>query len=71
MDTGQIRSIVVYESHVLTAQGRRTLPSTLGHTRSALSNKVNNHGLWEAGFISIKRMQYPLVPTEPIWIIIL
>lgn len=45
-DTGQIRWTALYESHVLTAQGR----GPLAHEGAALRHRLNQQGPWEAGF---------------------
>ena len=50
LDLGQIKSTSVYWSHVLTAWGRRTLHTRLGHRGLAPKNRLNNQGLWDTGF---------------------
>lgn len=48
-DTGQIRWTALYESHVLTAQGRGPLPHE-GPQGATLRYRLNQQGPWEAGF---------------------
>lgn len=52
--TGQLRSTAVYWSHMLIAPGRRAPCVLQGYVRTALRNRVNTSGLWEAGFV-VKR----------------
>ena len=68
-----MRWIAVYESHILTAQGRKDTACHAGPWGGCTWNRVNKHDLKESEFISIKGMRWLLVSTEGrdwlVWII--
>ena len=50
-NTAQMRLMAVYEPHIFTVWGRRTLHITRGHPGFALGCRVNKQELQEAGFV--------------------
>ena len=61
---GQIRSTLVYQSHIPIAQGRRTLYTVQGYIGIVLRNKMNNRGQWEAGFVASRGEGTLLLPQN-------
>lgn len=51
LDTAQMTSVAVYQSHIPTVQGRRTLQTMQGHMGMVLRSRLNQVALWEAGFV--------------------
>lgn len=57
-----MKLIAVYSSHALKAVEKDTIHH-LAVTGVAFVSELTQQGMWTAGFVSLKRVQCPLVPT--------